>query len=154
MSVAGISSSGTLNSGTGFSALSSEQFMKIVLTEMTRQDPMKPSDTNALLQQLATIRSIESDTQLTDRLGSLVGQNEFSSASGLMGKKISGVSDKVKRVEGTVTGVTRTKGGAVLTLDTGDRVPFVWVDEVKAQAANGTNNGSGSNGNNNNSGNG
>ncbi|MDX2018346.1 MAG: flagellar hook capping FlgD N-terminal domain-containing protein [Planctomycetota bacterium] len=132
MSVAGISSSGTLSSGTGFSALSSEQFMKIVLTEMTRQDPMKPSDTNALLQQLATIRSIESDTQLTDRLGSLVGQNEFSSASAMMGKKISGISDKIERVEGTVTGVTRTQGGAVLTLDTGARVPFIWVDEVKA----------------------
>jgi hypothetical protein len=61
-----------------------------------------------------------------------VGQNEFSSASAMMGKRISGISDKVERVEGTVTGVTRTQGGAVLTLDTGDRVPFIWVDEVKA----------------------
>ena len=40
-------------------ALGSEEFLKIILTELTSQDPLSPNDTSALLDQISTIRSIK-----------------------------------------------------------------------------------------------
>ena len=67
-----------------FSSLSSEQFVKIIFSELSNQDPLQPSDSNALLQQLANLRSIQSGMDLSDKLSSLVTQNQLASASGVL----------------------------------------------------------------------
>lgn len=114
----------------GLGALGSGEFLQIILSELSRQDPLAPSDTSALLDQIATVRSIQSDTDLTDRLGELVKQNELSAASGLIGGVVGGISTNNERAVGIVLSVSRTKDGAVLNLDTGQRVNFRQVDEV------------------------
>ncbi len=119
------------NSGKdGLGALGSGEFLQIILSELSRQDPLAPSDTSALLDQIATVRSIQSDVDLSDRLGELVKQNELSAASGLIGGVVGGVSTNNERAVGIVLSVSRTKDGAVLNLDTGQRVNFKQVDEV------------------------
>ena len=75
------SSASTSVTGTGFSGLASSDFTKLIFEELTNQDPLAPNDTNALIQQIANIRSIQSDMDLSDRLGSLVSQQEFTAAS-------------------------------------------------------------------------
>ncbi|MBK9189284.1 MAG: hypothetical protein IPM33_10060 [Phycisphaerales bacterium] len=128
----GISSvaSGSGASGGGFSALSSEDFAKIIFTELSKQDPLQPNDTNALLEQISMIRSIEADQNLSDRLGSLVGQNEFSSAATLIGRRIEGLNEINLRVSGVVRSVARTNQGPVLTLTDGSRVAMSRIDGV------------------------
>jgi flagellar basal-body rod modification protein FlgD len=135
VSVSGVGSAAELSRAStksGFSALSSEDFTQIILTELSKQDPLQPNDTNALLQQLSTIRSIQSDTDLSDQLSALVAQSDFASAAGLIGRSISGVSEESRRVQGVVQSVSRTDAGPVLTLATGQRVPFGNVDQVDA----------------------
>ena len=68
-----------------FGALGSEEFLKIILTELTSQDPLSPNDTSALLDQISTIRSIESDIALGDRLDAIVTENQLTSAAGMIG---------------------------------------------------------------------
>lgn len=114
-----------------FSGMSSDEFMKIVLSELSKQDPLKPNDTSALIQQISQIRSIQSDIDLSGTLKSLVNQDQFSSAAGLIGTSISGLSESNVRVSGIVTSVSRTDTGAVLTLHSGDRVPMSKVDEIQ-----------------------
>lgn len=116
--------------GKGFSAMTSEEFSKIIFTELSNQDPLAPNDTNALLEQISTLRSIQADTDLSDRLKSLVTQNQFASATGLLGKHVGGVSEMNGRVTGTVTGVTRTDDGPILTLASGERVRMGNLDLV------------------------
>jgi len=113
-----------------FSDLTSEDFVKIMFTELSNQDPLKPNDSNALLQQMSNLRSIQSDLDLSDKLNSLVSQNQMSSASNLLGKVISGVSEDSERVIGVVSTVSRTDDGPVLTLTDGTRVHFDQVDEL------------------------
>lgn len=120
----------TNSASNAFGALNSEQFVKIIFSELSNQDPLQPSDSKALLQELSTLRSIQSDMDLSSKLTSLVGQNEWTSASNLIGKSISGISDSLERVEGTVRSVSRTADGAVLNLTSGVRVPVSNVDEV------------------------
>ncbi len=114
----------------GFSSLSAEDFSKIIFTELSKQDPLQPNDTNALLQQISSIRAIQSDIDLTTNLQSLVSQNEFASASTLIGKTVSGIDDQNARVTGLVTSVSRTANGTVLTLDGGQRMNITDLDQI------------------------
>jgi flagellar basal-body rod modification protein FlgD len=130
-----IAGSGTqVSQGKGYSAMSAEDFTKLILTELSKQDPLQPNDTNALIQQIGQIRSIQSDMDLTGALQSLVSQNEFASASTLIGKSISGLTEDSRRVEGTVKSIRRTEAGAVAELVSGERVPVASLDSILAEA--------------------
>jgi flagellar basal-body rod modification protein FlgD len=156
MAVNAIGSSGVAagstgsSAGGGFNQLSSSEFMKIITTELTRQDPLKPNDTNTLLNQISGIRNIESQLSLSNSLEKLVGQNSFASASGLLGASISGVGTKLNgtaaRVAGLVLSVAKTKDGPVLTLDDGSKVAFSNVDNVSVFSSNGPPSGTGGTG--------
>lgn len=113
-----------------FRSLGTEEFVKIIFAELANQDPLAPSDSKALLEQLASLRSIEADTDLTNRLSALVGQNELAAASGLIGRRISGLSEDLAPTEGIVASVTRSKDGAILNLQGGKRVPMAHLDRV------------------------
>jgi flagellar basal-body rod modification protein FlgD len=106
----------------GFSSLTSDQFTKIILTELQNQDPLQPSDTNALLQQLSTIRNIQSDMDLTTKLGSLVSQNQFTSASSVIGKVVSGLATDSTNTMGVVSSVSKTTTNVYLNLNNGKQV--------------------------------
>lgn len=127
--VAGIGAS-TQGGATSVGGLSSDEFFRLIFTELSNQDPLEPNDTNALLEQIANIRSIQSDVDLVDRLGELVGQNELSSGAGLIGRLVSGLSEADERVSGVVHSVSKTDDGVVLNLDGGARVPMSSVDRV------------------------
>lgn len=121
---------GSASGVSSFSGMSSDDFMKIVLSELSKQDPLKPNDTSALIQQISQIRSIQSDIDLSSTLKSLVKDDQFSTAAGLIGVNVSGLNEQSLRVSGIVTAVSRTDAGAVLTLHSGDRVPMSKVDEI------------------------
>jgi len=116
--------------GSAFSSLSSEDFTKIILQELSRQDPLQPSDTNTLIQQLAGIRDIQSNMDLGTKLNNLVTQNEFAAATTLLGSTVSGTSLDNRQVEGVVKSVTRTNYGALVTLEDSTRMLVADVIEI------------------------
>lgn len=117
-------------SNNAFGDLSSEEFVKIMFTELSKQDPLKPNDTSALLEQMSSLRSIQSNIELSQKLDRLVQQNEFASAGGMIGKYISGISLRSERVIGRVESVSMTIDGPILNLHNGTRVAFGQVDEM------------------------
>ncbi len=129
------SSSGTSSStkAAGYSAMSAEDFTKLIFAELARQDPSNPTDTNALLQQVSMIRGIQSDLDLTTHLKSLVSQNEMASASGLIGLSVSGVSMENARVTDVVKSVSRTSEGTVLNMLGGARIRMSNVDTINPE---------------------
>lgn len=140
--LSGTSSNTVSSSASGLSALTSADFSKIIFTELGRQDPLQPSDTKALLEQISTLRSIQSNMDLSTNLNKLVSQSEFSSASTLIGKLVSGVtnsSDAQSRASGTVQAVVRTKDGTFVQLGDGKRISVSNLDQI-VDAASATNN--------------
>ena len=127
--ISGLYSNGA-NSGDALGALSSDEFLRIIFTELQNQDPLEPQDTGATLEQLATLRSIESDTQMVDSLETLVRQSEFASASNLIGNLVSGITIDNSRVADLVISVTQTSEGPLLNLFDGSRMVFDQVDEI------------------------
>ena len=88
------------------SNLSSDDFFKLLITQLTNQDPMEPTSNEELLQQISSIRDIELSTTLTESLQRLAGQQQFGSASTLIGQYVTSVpgSDGIVRA-GTVVAV-------------------------------------------------
>lgn len=113
-----------------FSDLQTQDFLRIIFTELTNQDPLQPNDTKALLDQLNSIRSIESDVQLTNQLRSLVTENQLASAGNLLGKLVEGRTENFDRVTGIVVSAIRRGDSIEVELDTGDVVPFTNIDSV------------------------
>jgi flagellar basal-body rod modification protein FlgD len=113
-----------------FNTLSSAEFLQIIFTELQNQDPLEPQDSGAMLDQLSTIRTIESDTQMVASLESLVSQNEFAAASQLIGSLVSGITLDNQRVADLVISVSQSSQGPVLNLFDGTRMLFSQVDEI------------------------
>ena len=115
----------------GFSSLSSADFIRIMFTELANQDPFQPSDSSALLDQMNSIRSIESNIELIDRLDTLVFENKLSSAATLIGKVVQGLTDDGFRVNGTVSTVLRQGDEVTLELDTGWRLSIDNIERIE-----------------------
>jgi len=113
-----------------FDALTSSDFVELMFTELTNQDPLAPSETKDLIEQVGMIRSIESDQALTENLQDLVKQNQVTSASSLVGKFIIGRSASGMEVGGFVDSVSVTDDGAHLNLGSGFVVPLEYVTEI------------------------
>lgn len=93
------------------------QFLKLMITELQNQDPLNPLDNAQMIAQIGELRSISSTDKLTSTLDSvLLGQN-ISSATGLIGSTIEGVSDDSQRIRGIVDRVGVEKGVPKLHLD-------------------------------------
>lgn len=141
MSAIDTSLSGTLTgakTSNRFNELTSEDFVKIMFTELSNQDPLKPNDSNALLQQMSSLRSIESDLALSKKLDAVVSQNQLATAGGLLGKYVTGYTENFEPAEGIVRSVTQTTSGPVLNLAGGARVPFGNVNQFKEPPASST----------------
>ncbi len=120
----------TPSSANPFQALSSGDFLNIMFAELANQDPSKPTDSKDLLQQIGVIRSIESSTALTDRLGEISRQGQVTTAGGLIGKFAKGMTDSGVRTQGFVDSVTVTRTGALLNLSSGLKVPLDRLEEI------------------------
>jgi len=118
------------NTPNQFSEMSSEDFIKIIFTELANQDPFEPTDSAALLQQLSSIRSIESDMRLTQQLQALVQENQLAAAGNLIGKIVAGLTAEHERVAGWVVSVHREGSAVYLELDTGWLVPMKGVETI------------------------
>lgn len=123
-------SSNPTNSTDAFAALTSGEFLQIIFTELQNQDPLEPNDTSAMLDQLATLRTIESDTQMVDSLQRMVNQSEMAASSQLIGSLVSGITLDNRRVSDLVISVSMTQDGPVLNMFDGSRMFFSNVDEI------------------------
>lgn len=123
------------NQPRGLGGMTSEDFFKILVTEMQNQDPFEPANTADMISQVSQIRSIELSSKLTDTLDLLTGQQRIGGASELIGKYVQAITIAVDGSqtlhEGVVTGVSFTADGlAVLELDTGEAVPATAVVRI------------------------
>lgn len=81
-------------------------FLNLMITELQNQDPLNPMDNSELLQQLSQIREISATNKLTETLQSVLNGQQLTTASALIGKKITALSDDKRNVEGTVDRVS------------------------------------------------
>lgn len=81
-------------------------FLKLLIAQMQNQDPLSPMENTEIMEQISQIRSISATDKLTDTLDSvLMGQN-LATASSMIGKKVTALTDDAKNVTGVVDRVS------------------------------------------------
>jgi flagellar basal-body rod modification protein FlgD len=82
------------------------QFLQLMVSELTHQDPLNPMDNTQLVQQIGELRSIAAQDQLTSTLQALQTQQSLTTASSLIGKKVTALSTNNENITGTITSVS------------------------------------------------
>ena len=129
MAVSGITNntSGTGASGGSVKALSSGDFLNLMIQQLSQQDPMNPTDSNQLLTQMSQISTLQSNSDMQASLASLTLQQSIGAGGNLIGKKIEGLDGNGNEIKGTVTSVKVSGKKILLGLDSGTDLPMTNV---------------------------
>src|SRR3954465_15235561 len=65
-----------------------DAFMKLMLAQMQHQDPMAPTDSSAIMSQLAQFTSVEQLTKLSSAMDSLKNGQDFQASVAMIGKTV------------------------------------------------------------------
>jgi len=110
--------------------LGQQDFIKILVTQLTSQDPLNPQKDSEFIGQMAHFSTLESNKAMKDGIVSLQTQQEFVKANSLIGRNVELLDDDANRFTGTVTGVQILGGTAKIIVDekpyTLDEVVRVW----------------------------
>jgi flagellar basal-body rod modification protein FlgD len=82
------------------------QFLQLMIAELTNQDPLNPMDNTQLVQQIGELRSIAASDQLTGTLQSMQTQQSLTTASSLIGKTVTALTTENDTITGKVDSVS------------------------------------------------
>src|SRR5215213_4061210 len=115
--------------------LKTEDFIKMMITQLQNQDPMEPAKNQDLLAQMSQIGQLQSATTLQDSLKGMVTQNQIGAAAALIGKNVQGLDNNDDPITGVVTSVRVEQDGVSLELDNGTTLPIARVTSIGGQQA-------------------
>lgn len=101
--------------GLGFDAL-----LKIILTQLTYQDPLKPMDNFQFVSQLAQFSQVQQGQTANERLQALTAMQATNQATGLLGKRVD-IAAGAATLSGMVTAIALSSGTPSITIETDDK---------------------------------
>ncbi|MBB4002485.1 MAG: flagellar hook assembly protein FlgD [Aurantimonas endophytica] len=131
MTVSGVSGSASYQSAQTTAEKSStldyNSFLKLLVAEMSHQDPLNPTDSTQYISQFASFSSVEQAIQTNKKLDSLMTVSALTQANSLIGRtatsadgSVTGKVEAVRVVDGGVQAVLG--GGKTLMLEAGTTV--------------------------------
>jgi flagellar basal-body rod modification protein FlgD len=96
-----------------------QSFLRIVLTQLSYQDPLKPMDNFEFVSQLAQFTSLEQSRQQSDKLDQLLAVQAASQSLSVLGKTVD-LNTSTGVTSGTVQSVSYRRDTPELTVQTTD----------------------------------
>lgn len=126
---------GTNATATDAFGLSFESLLKIVLTQLTYQDPLKPMDNFQFVSQLAQFSQIQQTQAMSESLKTLVSAQSTAQAAGLLGRQVD-IPAGASVLSGKVTAISFNEGLPSLTLElangqTVSNIPLSSVSQIR-----------------------
>ncbi|HEY3315719.1 MAG TPA: flagellar hook capping FlgD N-terminal domain-containing protein [Bacillota bacterium] len=97
---------GTAKIFDGQKTLGNDSFLKLLVTELQYQDPMKPMENRDFVAQMAQFSALEQMQNMNGDMGKLL-------TLSLLGKSVTGKDGEQKPVIGAVTGISFGDGGKI-----------------------------------------
>ncbi|QGW82253.1 flagellar hook assembly protein FlgD [Variovorax paradoxus] len=113
MAIDAIGTTGTTNLQAN--SMGMEDFLKILLTQLTYQDPLKPMDNQQFMAQMAQFTSLEQTQQLNTKIATLISNQAALQSVGLIGKTVD-VATSTGSVTGTVSALSLSGDSPLLTV--------------------------------------
>jgi flagellar basal-body rod modification protein FlgD len=106
LSSASTSSTSTSSSSDAMTSLGSDDFLKLFLAELQNQDPLDPTNTSDLLNQISQIKSIAANEELSDTLTGLQLQQQLFTGNSLLKSTVTGKTDAGQMITGQVDSIS------------------------------------------------
>ncbi|QDT39054.1 flagellar hook capping FlgD N-terminal domain-containing protein [Stratiformator vulcanicus] len=117
---------------TGFNALTSEDFLELLIVQLQNQDPSEPVSNEELLGQISTMRQLQADLELTETLEAITSDQLLTSAASLIGKSVAGTDVSGAGLSGVVEKAFLTDGEAYVQVDS---TPMKLADVLEVASA-------------------
>ena len=119
----------------GFDGLQTDDFLKLLVAQLSYQDPLEPTSNEEIVGQISSIRDIEASTNLTKTLEQLADSQGLGSAAGLIGQYVSGATTGADGAAVSTSGIVvglriDSSGATTLLLDSGQELPLSAVEHV------------------------
>lgn len=111
--------------------MSQQDFIKILMTQMTYQDPLKPMDNEQFMAQMAQFTALQQTTDLNANLVQLIQNQAALSSVGLLGRSVD-ITTASGSTTGTVAGLSYNGKLPVMTVKTaaGDTLTDISLSQL------------------------
>jgi len=109
--------SAAASSATSDSPVKREDFLKLLVTQLSHQDPLKPTADTDFLAQLAQFSALEEMRNLNTSFQSFASGQEIGQMAALIGKKAEVQVQGSESWQGTVQAIKRRDGNILLMID-------------------------------------
>ena len=99
------------------SSLTLQDFMQVLLTQLTYQDPLQPMDNQQFMAQIAQFTALGQTQQTNSNIQILVSNQAAQQSIGLIGQKV-GITSGSQSISGTVSSVDLSGSTPQLTIST------------------------------------
>ena len=130
--VSGATGGVSIHTASSRASISRDQFLKILVSELTSQDPLEPMNNNDFIQQLVGLQSLEQTSTLTDSLSSFQKFMQMSSGSSMIGKTVKGQTGSGEQVQGVVGKVVLENGNVSVVVGS-RKLPINSITEILGQ---------------------
>ena len=129
MALAPVSSSPASAPSTG---LDFQSLLRIILTQLTYQDPLKPMDNFQFVSQLAQFSQLQQSQSLNDQMTSLLSAQAAMQATSLLGRSVDFTNASGGALSGTVKSVSFASGSPQVTVQTatGDVIANISIANI------------------------
>jgi len=124
-----ISAANSVASGAGSQVnnLNMQDFLKVLLTQLTYQDPLKPMDNQQFMAQVAQFTALGQTQQMNSNIETLVSNQASLQSVGLIGRTVD-ITTKSGTVTGTVSALSLSGNSPQLTVKAGSGATLTNID--------------------------
>ena len=101
-------------------SLNTQDFLNVLLTQLTYQDPLKPMDNQEFMAQLAQFTTLGQTEQLNTSMSALLNTQASLQSVGLLGRTVSITQSDSSTVSGTVQSLSMSGNTPTMTILTSD----------------------------------
>lgn len=129
MTINAVSSATSATSST--SSLNMQDFLKVLLTQLTYQDPLKPMDNEQFMAQIAQFTSLEQTQQMNSNISQLLTNQASLQSVGLIGRTVDVITNSGP-ITGTVAALSLSGASPQLTISTsnGGTLPNIDLSQI------------------------
>jgi flagellar basal-body rod modification protein FlgD len=95
-----------------------QDFLKILLTQLTYQDPLKPMDNQEFMAQIAQFTTLEQTQQLNGKIDALLSTQASLQSVGLIGRTVDITTSEGGSASGTVTSLSLQGDTPLISIQT------------------------------------
>jgi flagellar basal-body rod modification protein FlgD len=97
--------------------LDQEDFLKLLIAQMSSQDPMNPMSNEDFIAQMAQFSTLQETQTMGSNIAQLRSEQQLLQAYALLGKTVALQADDSTTVSGVVSGVRMTNGAPQIVVD-------------------------------------